>query len=281
MVNKFFKILYYVIVSFVLFLITIGVLKALGYNLELLRLIMNSSSFLVVGIISLVTIGTSIFFDSGSSITQQIRKREFNKWLKKDLKWIKRCLYPSLFLLGSFLLFSSLKWFKRLWPHHLFSPEVDAAVVTAFFSTITLGITLIVTARFNKQTQLAMLSQSNAQLRESILMHRIEVYPNIEEKIGIVREMVKSDSMDIRFKETFMELLRYRKKNRFYLSREIKIKLIHLKELALEIEDSTKYKKAQIDFSKCCKGIIQQIDNELDLGNLIDEDLEILGNRED
>jgi hypothetical protein len=268
-------------VSFVLLLFTIGVLRALGYNLKVLEIIKYSSAFLVVGIISLVAIVSSIFFGPGTSINQQIRKRKFNKWFKKDLKWIKRCLYPSLFLLGSCLLFSFLKWFKRLWPHHLFSPEVDAAIITAFFSTATLGITLIVTARFNKQTQLAMLNQSNAQLRESILMHRIEVYPNIEEKIGIIRKMVKLDNMDIRFKETFIELLSYRKKNRYYLSREIKIKLIHLKELAVEIGDGTKYEKAQKNFLKCCKGIIQQIDNELDLGNLIDEDLKILGNTDD
>jgi hypothetical protein len=212
-----------------------------------------------------------------SSVIFEIRKREL--WAR-CLKHGKRLLIlfsPAIFILGATFVIGIVKLLLRIamitWPHHRFSTDVDAAIITSLFSFITLTSTLIVTALLNRKTQLAMISQSNSQLRDYILMKRIDIYPLIGDKIIEIIELVKPNFLDSLIQGKITELMRIYSENKFHLSKELRIRLNDLRLLANEFDDGVRDGIERKKFLEICERIVQQIESELDLESKIDNDL--------
>ncbi|WP_044640640.1 hypothetical protein [Risungbinella massiliensis] len=180
-----------------------------------------------------------------------------------------------LYLIGSIL-------FKKYYPHHYFSPEVDASILSTIGSVMTISITLIVTFYFNKQTQMAMIEQSRANLKERVIEKRIQVYPEIEQSIqDVVRKY-----LFIPFKNGYdewidkVEALRSLFiENKYYLSKPFRGHIKDMLDCCERImEDQQKNNIYEVHFPiherlNTIAGLCQEeIEKSLDLAALVDID---------
>ncbi|TCS94965.1 hypothetical protein [Hazenella coriacea] len=115
------------------------------------------------------------------------------------------------------------RWIDSIYPHHKFAPDVDAAIITTMGSTFTLGLTLIVTFYFNRQTQLAMIEQSHANLKERVIEKRMILYPEVEqliEDLGILYpDFLHTDDWN----DTVSHLDQLYQENKYYLSKSLRV----------------------------------------------------------
>jgi hypothetical protein len=166
-------------------------------------------------------------------------------------------------------------WIYRTYPHHLFAPDVDAAIIATIGSTFTLGLTLIVTFYFNRQTQLAMIEQSRANLKERVIEHRMRIYPELEEILKKIGSLYPDGNRDdwfvtvLDFKELFQD-------NKYYFSKKLRQHLTDIYTFVMTAHKETLSPQQVEVADKKLDELIAlcqaEIDKSLDLAALVDLD---------
>lgn len=87
--------------------------------------------------------------------------------------------YIVILILLFLLIITGIKYLYSIWPHKLFSPEVDAAIVNGIFTFITVTATLGITAYFNHRTHKIALQSQRSTIRDIIIQKRMDLYPKI------------------------------------------------------------------------------------------------------
>ncbi|PRZ15467.1 hypothetical protein CLV36_104192 [Laceyella sediminis] len=204
-------------------------------------------------------------------------------WLNhtdKGIKLIRRFRFGYIGCIILFVFFiidqGFIRWIYSIYPHHKFSPEVDAAIITTMGSTVTLGLTLIVTFYFNRQTQLAMIEQSRANLKERVIEKRMTLYPEIEQEIEKIWLLYPKGINTNSWKKAVSKLNQLYQENKYYLSQNLRkyifqvltfAKADHQEELSPE-----EIKEAEQKLNELVELCQIEIEKSLDLATLVDLD---------
>jgi hypothetical protein len=242
---------------------------------------MDSYRGMVAGTLLFISIGViATFYEylTGSSertsyLIEEIEEAQAKRRSRAIRKYIKR-LFITILSAGALAGVGYYVMWR--WQQGKLGPEENAAIITSIGSTITLGITLIVTAYFNKQAIQATLKESRATIRDKTLDVRIERYPTLQKYVMELNKMVHPDSVESTFEQHFQKFIDYHQERKFYSSQVVKEYISHLVKLSQEIHK----KEADLErqkFKEISQELIDQFDKELDLASLIDDDLKPLG----
>lgn len=110
-------------------------------------------------------------------IFQMLKKDDIKKvWKAAKLIFLLIIFLVILANIGRFI-FTKV-WF-HFWPHHLTSPEVDAAFINSMFIFFTIAISVYVS---NKTAQIA-IRQSRSTIRDRVFEEKIRFYPRLVELV--------------------------------------------------------------------------------------------------
>jgi hypothetical protein len=195
--------------------------------------------------------------------------------MRKAIVWARFWMIMTAIMVVCLNIKKFVLWIVSIYPHHKFAPEVDASIIATIGSTFTLGLTLIVTFYFNRQTQLAMIEQSRANLKERVIEHRMRIYPELEEILKKIGSLYPDGDRD----DWLMTIADFKcliQDNKYYFSKKLREYLMDIYTFVMTAHKKTLSPQQVEEADKKLDQLISlcqaEIEKSLDLAALVDLD---------